>query len=82
VTGKKFAVKIMRNLDEERVNAARNEFDLLKSLKHPHIVKVKEFFVTEKSIYMIMQLIDGCELMDRISEIEKYDENVAKKLFR
>lgn len=32
-TGKKYAVKIMRNLDEERVNAARNEFDMLKSLR-------------------------------------------------
>lgn len=30
---------------------------------------------------MIMELVDGCELMDKIAEIEKYDENVAKKLF-
>jgi len=29
-----------------------------------------------------MERVDGQELMDRISEIEKYDENVAKKLFR
>ena len=29
-----------------------------------------------------MELVDGQELMDRISEIEKYDENVAKNLFR
>lgn len=79
--GKKYAVKIMRNLDEERVNAARNEFDMLKSLRQPHIVSVEEFFVTQKSIYMIMELVDGCELMDKIAEIEKYDENVAKKLF-
>lgn len=81
-TGKKYAVKIMRNLDEERVNAAKNEFDLLKSLRQSNIVRVKEFFVTHKQIYMIMELVDGQELMDRISEIEKYDENVAKKLFR
>lgn len=72
----------MRNLDEERVNAARNEFEMLKNLEHPYIVKVKEFFVTHKQIYMIMELIDGQELMDRISDIEKYDENIAKKLFR
>lgn len=29
-----------------------------------------------------MELVDGQELMDRISEIEKYDENICKKLFR
>ena len=28
-----------------------------------------------------MELIDGQELFDRISEIEKYDENVARNLF-
>lgn len=72
----------MRNLDEERVNAARNEFDMLSSLRQSNIVRVKEFFVTHKQIYMIMELVDGQELMDRISEIEKYDENIAKKLFR
>ena len=49
----------MRNLDEERVLAAKNEFDLLMNLKHPHIVEVKEFFVTTKQIYMIMELIEG-----------------------
>lgn len=49
----------MRNLDEERVNAAKNEFDLLKSLRHSNIVRVKEFFVTPKQIYMIMELVKG-----------------------
>lgn len=49
----------MRNLDEERVNAAKNEFELLKKLEHPNIVKVKEFFVTHKSIYMVMERIEG-----------------------
>jgi serine/threonine protein kinase len=73
---------MMRNLDEERVMAAKNEFDLLKSLKHPHIVEVKEIFVTNKQIYMVMELVEGQELFDRISEIEKYDENVAKKIFK
>lgn len=28
-----------------------------------------------------MELVDGVELFDRISEIEKYDENMAKKIF-
>jgi hypothetical protein len=31
---------------------------------------------------MVMEIIDGGELFDRISEIEKYNENIAKKLFQ
>jgi serine/threonine protein kinase len=81
-TGKEYAVKIMRNNDEERVMAAQNEFDLLESIRHDNIVKVKEFFVTPKEIYMIMELINGVELFDKIAEIEKYDENMARCLFK
>jgi hypothetical protein len=29
-----------------------------------------------------MEYVEGQELMDRISEIEKYDENMARKLFK
>lgn len=71
----------MRNLDEERVLVAKQEFDLLKGLKHPNIVTVKEFFVTPQELFMVMELVRGVELFDKICEIEKYDENIAKKLF-
>ena len=51
-------------------------------MKHPNIVRVKEIFVTDKEIYMVMKLIDGVELFDKIAEIEKYDENMARNLFK
>jgi serine/threonine protein kinase len=57
----------MRNLDDERVLAGKNEFELLKRLDHPNIIKVKEFFVTEREIFMIMELIKGQELFERIA---------------
>jgi calcium/calmodulin-dependent protein kinase I len=31
---------------------------------------------------MIMELIKGQELFERIAEIEKYDENIAKGIFK
>ena len=71
----------MRNHDEERLLAAKNEYDLLKRVTHEHVVKVKKFYPTEREIYTVMELIDGQELFDRISEIDKYDENVARHLF-
>jgi serine/threonine protein kinase len=43
---------------------------------------VKEFFVSPKEIYMVMELVKGVELFERICEIEKYNENIAKKLFK
>jgi serine/threonine protein kinase len=79
---KKYAVKIMRNLDDERVLAGKNEYELLLRLDHPNIIKVKEFFVTDREIFMIMELIKGQELFERIAQIEKYDENIAKGIFK
>lgn len=31
---------------------------------------------------MVMKLIDGVELFDKIAEIEKYDESMARALFK
>lgn len=61
--------------------AAQNEYDLLKKARHPNIVKVKKFYPTDREIYTVMELIEGQELFDRISEIDKYDETIARNLF-
>lgn len=68
----------MRTDDDEKVAAAKMEFELLLKLKHDHIVKVHEIFVTPSIIYMVMEYVEGQELFDRIMEIEKYDENAAR----
>ena len=64
----------MRNSDEEKLMAAQNEFNILKNLKHKNIVEVYDFIVTEREIYTIMELVEGEELLTRISEFDKYDE--------
>jgi len=33
-------------------------------------------------VYMVMEFIDGQELFDRISEIDKYDEFKAREIFK
>lgn len=74
LSGNDFAVKIMRNSDEEKMMAAQNEYNILKHLKHKNIVEVYDFIVTEREIYTIMELVEGDELLTRISEFDKYDE--------
>ena len=45
-------------------------------------MRVKDFIITDVEIFMIMEYIKGEELLNRISEIQKYDEMVARKLFK
>lgn len=71
----------MRTNDDEKILAAKNEFELLKELDHPNIIKVIDFFITKQNLYMVMDKVKGLELMESIGEM-KYDENVAKSLFK
>jgi len=41
---KPYAVKVTRFDDEELQNATKSEFDILKNLDHPNIIKVIKFY--------------------------------------
>ncbi len=48
-------------------------------LDHPNIVKIYEYFVTNKAIFMILEYLSGGELFDKIIQSKNFTENVAKK---
>ena len=83
-----FAVKIIRDttLDEEKIMAHKKEFDITSTLEHKNIVKSHEYFFNElnKHIYIVMNFIDGKEVLDLIAEQPSgcYTEDDAKYLFR
>jgi calcium-dependent protein kinase len=43
-----------------------NEVAALKTLDHPNVVKLLEIFEDQKRIYLVMEMCDGGELLDRI----------------
>ena len=61
-----FAVKIVRDDDEEKQNAHKNEFEIMQRLDHPNIVKGIEIFINnqKKEIHQVMNFIDGKEILD------------------
>ena len=56
-----YAVKIMRSDDEEKIRAHTQEFEILKRLDHPNVVKAKEMFTNQfkHEIHQVMEFIDG-----------------------
>lgn len=65
---KKFAVKIIRNKDEEYQQIAMKEFSLLQQLNHPNIVKMNEAYYNKlrETLYFVMDYVEGLTLKNYI----------------
>jgi len=80
----KYAVKVVENkslADEENLEALETEIDILRKLDHPHIVALKEVVVCPMDTYIVMELLSGGELFNRIVEQGRFSEPDAAELF-
>ena len=57
------------------------QIDILRQLDHPYIVSLKEVVVTSKDTYIVMELLSGGELFNRIVENGSFTEAEAASLF-
>jgi len=69
-------------LDEEDEAALEIEVEILEKVNHPNIVRLRQVFDTPKVFYMVMELMTGGELFDRIVQKSKYGEAEAATLIR
>lgn len=81
---KPYAVKVVREEDEEKIQAHKNEFEITKSLSHKNIVTALEIYVNDqrKEIHQVMEMVDGQEIFDQIIELGAYGEMQAQHIFR
>jgi len=86
-TGITRAVKILyrdtQNVDQ--YNQMLNEIKILKTLDHPHIMKIIEFYSDESRLYLVSEFYDGGELFEKITKSTVFTEaqaaNVMKQIF-
>ena len=84
-TQESFAIKIVDKellAKEHMEEQLRREIAILKVLKHPNIVMMKEVLQTSKHIYLVLELVTGGELFEKIAVEKKFEENVARKYFQ
>eukprot|EP00828_Plagiopyla_frontata_P013384 TRINITY_DN1790_c0_g1_i9.p1 TRINITY_DN1790_c0_g1~~TRINITY_DN1790_c0_g1_i9.p1 ORF type:complete len:334 (+),score=57.65 TRINITY_DN1790_c0_g1_i9:144-1145(+) len=83
-TGQEVAIKIIDklNLETEDSLALSNEVEILAQIDHPNIVKLIEVFDETAKFYMVMELMTGGELFDRIVDKEKYSEQEATEVIK
>ncbi|XP_078040319.1 calcium/calmodulin-dependent protein kinase I isoform X2 [Augochlora pura] len=81
--GQMFAVKIInKKALKGKEDSLENEIKVLRRLTHPNIVQLLETFEDKQKVYLIMELVTGGELFDRIVEKGSYTEKDASGLIR
>jgi len=53
------------------------EVKILRTLDHPNVIKMYEYFVEDKQVHLVTELCSGGELFDNIVEHEYYTEKKA-----
>ncbi|XP_037352205.1 calcium/calmodulin-dependent protein kinase type 1G isoform X4 [Talpa occidentalis] len=82
VTGKLFALKCIKKSPAFRDSSLENEIAVLKRIKHENIVTLEDIYESATHYYLVMQLVSGGELFDRILERGVYTEKDASLVIR
>eukprot|EP00741_Cyanophora_paradoxa_P002967 tig00000655_g2880.t1 len=81
--GKQWALKqIKRKTFEDNKTHILQEIRIMRRLNHPNVVKLKEVFETPGELSIVMELMRGGELFDRILEKGSYSERDAASVLR
>ncbi|KAL9650456.1 hypothetical protein ABK040_004680 [Willaertia magna] len=84
-SGQQYAIKIVdisSVAKEGMEKQVRNEISVLKAIKHPNVVQLKEVLKSTNNIYIVMELITGGELFDKIVAQRRFSEDVARRYFQ
>ena len=78
----KFAVKVVHKskLSKQDIDALHVEVGILSKLRHPHVVKYFDFTQDRSHYYIVLEVVAGGELFDRIVQRVYYSEKEARDL--
>eukprot|EP00465_Bigelowiella_longifila_P014758 CAMPEP_0185257992 /NCGR_PEP_ID=MMETSP1359-20130426/6984_1 /TAXON_ID=552665 /ORGANISM="Bigelowiella longifila, Strain CCMP242" /LENGTH=335 /DNA_ID=CAMNT_0027843313 /DNA_START=56 /DNA_END=1063 /DNA_ORIENTATION=+ len=81
---KELAVKIIKKtkLKQEELKIVHDEVKIMKRIDHPNCVKLEEIFETNKKLYLVMEILSGGELFDRIVAKGSYSEREASGVIK
>jgi serine/threonine protein kinase len=83
-TGRRYAVKVINKkaLSESESELLRTEIAVLKLVQHPHIVRLENVYEDGKTMFIVMELLEGGELFNRIVGRARFSESEAKEVIK
>ncbi|XP_023567394.1 serine/threonine-protein kinase Chk2 isoform X4 [Octodon degus] len=79
ISKRKFAISSLKESVDPALNV-ETEIEILKKLDHPCIIKIKNFFDAE-DYYIVLELMEGGELFDRVVGHKRLKETTCKLYF-
>lgn len=80
-TGKTFAIKCIQK-KFIKLHLLEREIGIMKQLKHPHILPLIDVFENKEFIFLVLELVIGGELFDKIVERGSYSEKDASSIVK
>ena len=71
-TGQRWAVKVITKKVDQKI--IRSEIGILLKISHPHVIRLKEIYETPNLIQLVLELVTGGELFDRVTARGSYSE--------
>ncbi|CAB1354087.1 unnamed protein product [Coregonus sp. 'balchen'] len=78
-TGNLYALKCLKK-KHLSCSKLENEITVLKKIRHDNVIGLEDFYETRTHYYLVMQLVSGGELFDRIIDRGVYTEKDASQL--
>jgi len=69
-------------VEGEDIKLLRREVQIMKKVNHPNVLKLYEVFEDEEEFFLVMELVTGKELFDKIVERGQYSEADASHIVR
>ncbi|XP_034732136.1 calcium/calmodulin-dependent protein kinase IGb isoform X2 [Etheostoma cragini] len=80
-TGKMFAMKCVKKKQKKDLNL-ENEIAVLRRIKHDNVVGLEDLYESSTHYYLLMELVAGGELFDRILDRGVYSEKDASSVIQ
>uniref|UniRef100_A0A4W5Q4K7 non-specific serine/threonine protein kinase n=1 Tax=Hucho hucho TaxID=62062 RepID=A0A4W5Q4K7_9TELE len=84
ITRAKVAIKIVdkTQLDDENLKKIFREVQIMKMLRHPHIIRLYQVMENEKMIYLVTEYASGGEIFDHLVAHGRMAEKDARRKFK
>ncbi|KAK4768336.1 hypothetical protein SAY87_003477 [Trapa incisa] len=84
-TGEDVAIKILdkeKVLKHKMIGQIKREISTMKLVRHPNVIRMYEVMASKTKIYIVLELVTGGELFDKIASKGRLKEDEARKYFQ